>query len=192
MPTTSMSGKCFAAARNTMRPMRPNPLMPTLIAMNRSPDLQCVSKSCQSSASISRTMWLAREAEMLEQCLRGRRGAERCHADDVAVARRHSATSRRGRRLRPPGAARRAAAPRRDTTAVLRVEMIVARHRDDAHAHALLGQRLRRVEREPDLGAGRDDARIAACRRDRAPRSRRARCSPPAPRCAARAAAPGA
>jgi hypothetical protein len=28
-----MSGKCCTAARNTIRPMRPNPLMPTLIVM---------------------------------------------------------------------------------------------------------------------------------------------------------------
>jgi hypothetical protein len=33
MPTTSMSGKSRTAALSTMRPMRPKPLMPTLIVM---------------------------------------------------------------------------------------------------------------------------------------------------------------
>src|SRR5436190_9123291 len=33
MATISMSGKSLIAARNTMRPIRPNPLMPTLMVM---------------------------------------------------------------------------------------------------------------------------------------------------------------
>src|SRR3990167_5892929 len=35
-----MPGKSFATARNTMRPMRPKPLIPTLIAICQSPELR--------------------------------------------------------------------------------------------------------------------------------------------------------
>src|SRR3989338_10692032 len=38
MATTSMSLKSFATARNTIRPMRPKPLMPTLIAIALAPE----------------------------------------------------------------------------------------------------------------------------------------------------------
>jgi len=36
MPTTSMSEKFCTAARNTMRPIRPKPLMPILMVMSMS------------------------------------------------------------------------------------------------------------------------------------------------------------
>src|SRR5262245_44313951 len=80
MPTISMSGKFCVAARNTMRPMRPNPLIPTLIAIL--PDLWNL--LLQYSLSDLHDV-VRREAEMLEEIFRDAGRTERRHADDITV-----------------------------------------------------------------------------------------------------------
>src|SRR5512135_3385803 len=86
MATISISGKSLVTARKTMRPMRPKPLMPTLIAIVF---LLLLVKSKSVSGSENGLGLgdhvLDREAEFLEQ-LAGRGGfAEAIHADHSTV-----------------------------------------------------------------------------------------------------------
>src|SRR5438046_1071858 len=98
MPTTWTSEKFCTAARRTLRPMRPNPLMPILSAMgcseveNRNPSRYlrscrnaqlirpCTSTSQHGSYGLGHV--LRREAEVLEQFICRRRLAVRIDADD--------------------------------------------------------------------------------------------------------------
>src|SRR5476649_2654275 len=106
MPTISMSEKFCTAARNTMRPMRPKPLMPILMVMSMSLCLE-VMDSGFAKRSLPATSYSAgtfipapqqglladdlardrddvvrRDVEELEQVRRRRRFAEAVQADD--------------------------------------------------------------------------------------------------------------
>src|SRR3982751_573631 len=133
MPTTSISPKFWTAARNTMRPMRPKPLMPILMAMGT---CSWMSKKISTRVQCGldrRDDVLDREPEVLEEDRRRRRFAVAVDADD------------RGAAVLPPavadahldGNARHAG---RKELALVGVALAIedgrARHRDDAHCDA--------------------------------------------------------
>src|SRR5689334_5859099 len=85
MATTSMSWKFWTAARNTMRPMRPKPLMPIWMVMTES---SVGAKECSTAEHVPdrRDDVVDREAEVLEERGRRRRLAVAVDADDGRTA----------------------------------------------------------------------------------------------------------
>src|SRR3954465_4223463 len=84
MPTISTSGKYCTAARNTIRPMRPNPLMPTLIVMLR---ISSILRAADGAPSSNHFLYGSRdvfagEAKIFEQFTSRRRLAEAVYSDD--------------------------------------------------------------------------------------------------------------
>ena len=134
------------------------------------------SRACCLAPFQSRSSARARPrcARRCSRASRGRwRPAPRRRSGRVASSRRGrrpSAPSPAPRRPRPAdGPSRRAAAPRRDSRLGLLLEELPARHRDDAHARAVLGGDLAaRLERERHLGAGRDQDQVGVARTPRA------------------------
>src|SRR5260221_6158936 len=89
MPTTSISWKFWTAARNTMRPMRPKPLMPILMVMKGPPEGS--SKWSKRNSALQHGKHrgrdiLRRKVEVLEQRRRRRRFAVGVDADDRRAA----------------------------------------------------------------------------------------------------------
>ena len=99
-------------------------------------------------------------AELLED-RRGRAPTRRSARSRSSRRGRRPTCSSRARRPARPRAApsRPAAAPRRGSRRLL-LEELPARHRDDAHRGAVLGELAAGLERQPDLGAGGDEDQV--------------------------------
>src|SRR5262245_47039351 len=134
MPTISTSPKFCTAARSTLRPMRPKPLMPTLTAI--AIPLPCVSWLTGSGAEEfldSSHDVFHREAEMPEDSGRRRRLAEGVDTHDVTAIAHERAPVVRHAGLDRETVPDRLGQHRAAIARLLRHERLDAGHRDHAH-----------------------------------------------------------
>src|SRR5216684_7832751 len=177
MPTTSISLRpASAMARSTLRPIRPNPLIPTRMDIPEllwrgapavltliyswrpamtNPEMEKWNRRSPFSKLGQRCFrnFFRRDPEMLEQVLGGRARAEGGHADEFAVGSDDGVPSLadRGLDADPDLGIADDGAPGRGRRGEKELE---AGDRDDARRDAALGQQLARLDRERDFGSG--------------------------------------